>query len=113
VATSRNVSRKQAMQMLLTGEAISAEDALRIGLINRVVADPVRTEALTLARTIAAKSSNVVKIGKQAFYRQIELNLAEAYRYTTEVMVENMMARDAEEGIAAFLEKRAPTWDDR
>jgi enoyl-CoA hydratase/carnithine racemase len=113
VATSRNVSRKQAMQMLLTGEAISAEDALRIGLINRVVADPVRTEALTLARTIAAKSSHVVKIGKQAFYRQIELDLAEAYRYTTEVMVENMMARDAEEGIAAFLEKREPTWDDR
>ena len=113
VATSRNVSRKQAMEMLLTGNMISAEEALRIGLINRVVTGPVRAEALALARTIAAKSSHVVKIGKQAFYRQLELSLADAYRYTTEVMVENMMARDAEEGIQAFLEKRAPAWDDR
>ena len=93
---------------------ISAEEALRIGLVNRVVpAGTERDAALALARKIAAKSSHVVKIGKQAFYRQLELGLADAYRMTAEVMVENMMARDAEEGIAAFIEKRPPTWEDR
>src|SRR5262245_35722598 len=114
VALSRNVSRKHAMEMLLTGDLISAEDAARIGLVNRVVAaGSEREEALALARKIAAKSTHVVKIGKEAFYRQAELDLAAAYAYASNVMVENMLARDAEEGIAAFVEKRPPTWEDR
>ncbi len=114
VALSRNVSRKHAMEMLLTGDLISAEDAARIGLVNRIVAaGSEREEALALARKIAEKSSHVVKIGKEAFYRQAELDLAAAYAYASNVMVENMLARDAEEGIAAFVEKRPPTWEDR
>jgi enoyl-CoA hydratase/carnithine racemase len=114
VALSRNVARKHAMEMLLTGDMISADEAWRIGLVNRVVAPGTeREEALALARKIAAKSTHVVKIGKEAFYRQVELDLAGAYDYASKVMVENMMARDAEEGIAAFLEKRLPTWGDR
>jgi enoyl-CoA hydratase/carnithine racemase len=114
VALSRNVSRKHAMEMLLTGEMASAEHAVRIGLINRVVAaGKERDEALALARVIASKSAYTVKIGKEAFYRQSEMTLAAAYRYTAEVMVENMMARDAEEGICAFIDKRDPKWEDR
>jgi enoyl-CoA hydratase/carnithine racemase len=114
VALSRNVSRKAAMEMLLTGDLILAEDAQRIGLVNRVVAPGTeRDEALKLARQIASKSALTVKIGKEAFYRQLEMNLADAYRYASEVMVENMLARDAEEGIGAFIEKRTPTWEDR
>lgn len=114
VALSRNVSRKHAMEMLLTGELLSAEDAARIGLVNRVVAaGHERAEALKLAETIAAKSTLTVKTGKEAFYRQVEMPLADAYRYTSDVMVENMMARDAEEGISAFIEKREPKWQDR
>jgi len=114
VALSRNVSRKHAMEMLLTGDMISAEDAQRIGLVNAVVAaGSEREEAIKLAKKIAAKSSLTVKIGKEAFYRQLEMPLAEAYKYTSEVMVENMLARDAEEGIGAFIEKREPNWKDR
>ena len=114
VALSRNVSRKHAMEMLLTGEMVAAEDAARIGLINRAVAPgEERKAALALAEEIASKSSYVLKIGKQAFYRQAELGLADAYNYAAEVMTENMMARDAEEGICAFIEKRDPTWEDR
>jgi enoyl-CoA hydratase/carnithine racemase len=114
VALSRNVPRKVAMEMLLTGDMVSAEKAAQFGLINRVVAaGKERGEALALARLIAAKSSYVVKIGKQAFYRQAELPLADAYRYASEVMTENLLARDAEEGICAFIEKRDPSWEDR
>jgi len=114
VALSRNVSRKAAMEMLLTGDLISAEEAQRIGLVNRVVAPGAeRDEALKLARQIASKSALTVKIGKEAFYRQLEMTLADAYRYASEVMVENMLARDAEEGIGAFIEKRSPSWEDR
>ena len=114
VALSRNVSRKHAMEMLLTGELISAEDAVRIGLINHVVAaGHERAEACKLARKIAAKSALTIKIGKEAFYRQAEMPLADAYKYASEVMVENMLARDAEEGIGAFIEKREPKWQDR
>jgi enoyl-CoA hydratase/carnithine racemase len=114
VALSRNVARKHAMEMLVTGDMISAQEALRIGLVNRVVAPGTeREEALALGRKIVAKSAHVVTIGKEAFYRQIELGLKDAYRYTTEVMVENMLARDAEEGIDAFVEKREPKWEDR
>jgi enoyl-CoA hydratase/carnithine racemase len=114
VALSRNVSRKHAMEMLLTGDLIPAEEAARIGLVNHVVAPGhERAEALKLAEKIAAKSTLTVKIGKEAFYRQAEMPLAEAYKYASEVMVENMLARDAEEGISAFIEKRDPKWQDR
>ncbi len=114
VALSRNVAPKHAMELLLTGDAISADEAVRIGLINRAVAPGTeRSEALALAQRVAAKSQHVVKIGKQAFYRQIDMDLAPAYQFATEVMVENMMARDAAEGIAAFVEKRPARWEDR
>jgi enoyl-CoA hydratase/carnithine racemase len=113
VALSRNVARKHAMEMLLTGDLISAPDAFRIGLVNRVVAPGSELEAaLALGRKIAGKSSYVVKIGKEAFYRQLEMGLDDAYRFTAEVMVENMLAQDAQEGIAAFIAKRAPEWQD-
>lgn len=113
VALSRNVPRKQAMEMLLTGEAIDAETALRIGLINRHVPDDeLQAAVLETAAKIAGKSSYVLKIGKEAFYRQIAMGLEEAYAYAAEVMLENMLARDAEEGIGAFLEKRRPEWHD-
>ena len=114
VALSRNVARKHAMEMLLTGDMVAAEKAAQIGFVNRVVAAGAeRSEAVALAKQIAAKSSYVLKIGKQAFYRQAEMPLAEAYSYASEVMTENMLARDAEEGICAFIEKRKPTWEDR
>jgi enoyl-CoA hydratase/carnithine racemase len=114
VALSRNVPRKLAMEMLLTGDMVDAARAAEIGLVNRVVAPgEERKAALALGRRVASKSSYVQKIGKQAFYRQLELPLAQAYAYASEVMTENMMARDAEEGICAFIEKRAPAWEDR
>jgi enoyl-CoA hydratase/carnithine racemase len=114
VALSRNVPRKQAMEMLLTGEPISAETARDIGLINRVVPDGTEREAaIALAQKVALKSAYTIKLGKEAFYRQAEMSLADAYRYAAEVMTENMMARDAEEGIGAFIEKRDPKWQDK
>jgi enoyl-CoA hydratase/carnithine racemase len=114
VALSRNVSRKHAMQMLLTGDLISAEEAAHIGLVNEVVpAGEEHAAALKLAAKIASKSTLTVKIGKEAFYRQAEMSLAEAYDYASQVMVENMLARDAEEGISAFIEKRDAKWQDR
>jgi len=112
VALSRNVSAKHAMEMLLTGDMVSADDAARFGLINRVAPD-ARAAALALAEKVASKSSHVLKIGKQAFYRQAEMGLADAYAYAAGVMTENMMARDAEEGICAFIEKRTPSWEDK
>ncbi|WP_027550564.1 enoyl-CoA hydratase [Bradyrhizobium sp. Cp5.3] len=113
VALSRNVPRKQAMEMLLTGEPIPAARAREIGLVNRVVAAGTeRDAAIALAQQVALKSAHTVKLGKEAFYRQAEMSLAEAYRYAAQVMTENMMARDAEEGIGAFIEKRAPKWRD-
>lgn len=114
VATSRNIANKHAMEMLLTGEMVSADDAYRIGLVNRVTpAGKAGEEALALARKVAAKSMLTLKLGKQAFYHQRELDLAAAYEYTIGVMVENMLARDAEEGIGAFIDKRDPQWEDR
>lgn len=111
VALSRNVSRKRAMEMLLLGEMLSAQEAERYGLVNRVVPPgKALDEACAMARIIAAKSPATVAIGKEAFYRQIEQPLADAYAYAASVMVENMMARDAAEGIGAFLEKRPPVW---
>jgi len=114
VALSRNIAPKHAMEMLLTGEMVDAERAAAMGLVNRVVAPgEERAAAVALAKQIASKSSYTVKIGKEAFYRQRELGLADAYAYASEVMTENMMARDAEEGICAFIDKRKPTWEDR
>ena len=114
VALSRNIARKHAMKMLLTGESVTADQAAAMGLINEVVAPGTeRARAMELADIVASKSAHVVGIGKAAFYRQVELPLAEAYRYAAEVMTENMMAYDAEEGICAFIEKRDPTWEDR
>ena len=112
VALSRNLSRKHAMEMLLTGDFFSPEDARAFGLVNRVVpAGEARASALTLAARIADKSAATVKIGKRAFYAQAEMPLAQAYGHASAVMVENMLARDAEEGIGAFTEKRAPVWE--
>jgi enoyl-CoA hydratase/carnithine racemase len=114
VALSRNVPRKQAMEMLLTGDPISAATARDIGLVNHVVAAGAeRDAAIELAQKVALKSAYTIKIGKAAFYRQAEMSLAGAYRYAAEVMTENMMARDAEEGIGAFIEKRNPKWHDK
>jgi enoyl-CoA hydratase/carnithine racemase len=114
VALSRNVPRKHAMEMLLTGEPVSATAARDMGLINRVVpAGTERDAAIALAQKVANKSAYTVKIGKAAFYRQLEMSLADAYRYASEVMTENMLARDAEEGIGAFIEKREPKWQDK
>jgi enoyl-CoA hydratase/carnithine racemase len=113
VALSRNVARKHAMDMLLTGDTIDANEACRIGLINRAVeAGLAREQALQLARRIAAKSKPVVKLGKQAFYRQIEMGIADAYDYASEVMVQNMLLGDAAEGISAFIDKRDAKWED-
>jgi enoyl-CoA hydratase/carnithine racemase len=114
VALSRAVPRKQAMEMLLTGDTVDAAEALRLGLINRAVpAEALEEETLALARKVAGKSPHVLKIGKEAFYRQIEYGLVEAYAYASQVMTTNMLARDAEEGIDAFIEKRKPEWQGR
>lgn len=114
VALSRNVSRKHAMHMLLTGDHVSAQRAFELGLVNSVVpAGTERAAAIELAKQIALKSAYTLKVGKEAFYRQAEMNLADAYTYAAQVMAENMMARDAQEGIGAFIEKRDPKWEDR
>lgn len=114
VALSRNVSPKHAMEMLLTGEMISAARAEQLGLVNRVVDESLLDDTVyTMAGTIAAKSGHTLKIGKAAFYKQIEMPLADAYEYTATVMAENLQAQDAKEGICAFLDKRKPEWEDR
>ena len=114
VALSRAVGRKAAMEMLLTGELIDAATARSLGLVNRVVPrERLRDAVDGLARQIAGKSAVTVKIGKEAFYRQAELDLAAAYRYAAEVMTTNMLAEDAGEGIDAFLARRPPVWHDR
>lgn len=113
VALSRNISRKHAMEMLLTGEMISAARAEQLGLVNRVVDESVLDETIyTMARTIAGKSGHTLKIGKGAFYQQLEMPLAEAYDYTARIMADNLQANDAREGICAFLDKRQPEWKD-
>lgn len=114
VALSRNVSRKQAMEMLLTGELISARKAEQIGLINRAVDSQVLDETVYgLAATIGGKSGHTLKIGKEAFYKQLEMSLSDAYDFTAKVMAENLQANDAQEGICAFLDKRKPEWKDK
>ena len=111
VALSRNVPRKQAFEMLTTGAFIDTDRALAVGLINRSVPHNTLDAATDeLAQTVAAKLGTAVKIGKQAFYKQLEMPVDEAYDYTGSVMVENMLDRDTAEGIAAFIEKRAPGW---
>jgi len=111
VALTRNVARKRAMEMLLTGDMILAEDALAYGLVNRVVTAETMDETIMgYAKAIAQKSPLTISIGKEAFYRQADMPLEEAYRYAGEVMTKNMLAHDAEEGIDAFLERREPTW---
>jgi enoyl-CoA hydratase/carnithine racemase len=111
VALSRNVPRKRAMEMLLLGEMLCAQDAAAYGLVNRVVPPGAALEtALDLARSVASKPPTTIAIGKEAFYRQVEMGLAEAYDYAAHVMVENMMHAESKEGIGAFLEKRTADW---
>jgi len=112
VALSRNIPRKQAFEMLTTGAFVDAERAAALGLVNRVVAaDHLGDAARELAQTVASKLGAAVRIGKRAFYEQLEMPLEAAYAYTSDVIVENMLYRDTEEGIAAFLEKRPPEWE--
>ena len=114
VAVSRKVSRKKTMKMLLTGEPIDARYAKEIGLINdHFPISELETEVFKLAEKIASKSNLTIKIGKKAFYKQLEMPLSKAYKYTSKVMTENMMSFDAKEGIAAFLEKRKPSWKNK
>ena len=114
VALSRNVSNKQAMEMLLTGDMISAQKAQEIGLINQALpAEQLQEKTLAMASKIASKSAMTMAVGKQAFYTQAETSLSEAYSYTSQVMVDNMLKQDAEEGIGAFIEKRKPNWQDK
>ena len=114
VAVSRNVSRKKIMKMLLTGDSIDAKHAKEIGLINDYYTiSNLDDEVLKLAKKIASKSTLLIKIGKKAFYKQLEMPLRKAYKYTSKVMTENMMALDAKEGISAFIEKRNPKWKNK
>tara|TARA_Y100000992_G_scaffold285382_1_gene236315 strand:- start:2027 stop:2818 length:792 start_codon:yes stop_codon:yes gene_type:complete len=113
VPLSRTVGKKQAMEMLLTGDLIDAKKALSIGLINNVFeTEKLEENVLKIANKIASKSSATIKIGKDAFYKQKDMSLKEAYDYTSKIMTENMLHKDSEEGITAFLEKRSPNWKD-
>ena len=114
VAVSRKIKRKPMMKMLLTGEPISAKYAKEIGLINDFFPkSKLNNEVLKIAKKIASKSNLTIKIGKQTFYKQLEMPLRKAYAYTSRMMTKNMMAMDAKEGIAAFLEKRRPVWKNK
>ena len=111
VAISRNISKKDSMKMLLTGDMISADEAKRISLINDFVPDDQLTKSvMDLAKKISEKSQAVLRIGKEAFYKQSQLNIEDAYEYTSMVMTKNMMIDDASEGISSFLDKRNPKW---
>ena len=113
VALSRNVSKKDAMKMLLTGDMIDAAEAKRISLINdHVSSKNLHDAVMSIAKKIASKSISTLRIGKEAFYKQYEMSLADAYDFTSKVMTENSLADDAKEGIASFLEKRDPIWKD-
>lgn len=111
VAISRNLSRKHTMEMLLTGEMLPADKAAELGLVNRVVdSEQLGHECLTLARRIASRSVTAIRIGKQAYYQQLDMDIEQAYKYVNDVMVSNMLEADANEGINAFIEKRDPNW---
>jgi enoyl-CoA hydratase/carnithine racemase len=111
VPVSRNLARKPAMEMLLTGDFIEADEALRLGLVNQVVSPDKLEEAFdAMLGRLLDKPADVIALGKRAFYRQLEMGLEEAYAFTTEVMVENASYRNFEEGMAAFVEKRRPQW---
>lgn len=111
VALSRNIPRKKAFEMLTTGEFIPAEKAEALGLVNRIaLPEALEAETTKLAETLASKLGAAVKIGKEAFYTQIQMPLSDAYDYTGAVMVENMLHRDTQEGISAFIDKRPPDW---
>ena len=113
VPLSRTVGKKQAMEMLLTGDLIDAKKALSIGLINNFFeTKKLEENVLKIANKIASKSSATIKIGKDAFYKQKDMSLKEAYDYTSKIMTKNMLHKDSEEGITAFLEKRSPNWKD-
>ena len=114
VALSRNVNKKNSMEMLLTGDFISAEKAKEIGLINNAVSkDELTSEVVGLAEKIASKSTMTVATGKKAFYAQAEMDLSKAYQYTSKTMTDNLLKHDAKEGIDAFIEKRSPNWKDQ
>ena len=114
VAVSRKINRKQMMKMLLTGEPIKANFAKQIGLINdHFTKNKLNKEILNIAKKISSKSNLTIKIGKRAFYKQLEMPLNKAYKFTSEMMTLNMMAMDAKEGISAFLERRSPKWKHR
>lgn len=111
VALSRNIGRKQAMEMLILGDPVSADRGLEMGLLNRVVpADQLDAVVQEMTDKIVDKSGHTIKVGKEAFYRQLECGVADAYAYTAKVMAENMMSYDAQEGVGAFIEKRKPVW---
>ena len=112
VALSRNVGKKSAMEMLLTGDLIDSKKALEIGLINNIFSsEELMTKVFEQAKKISTKSMRTLKIGKKAFYKQREMSLEDAYNYTSSVMIENMLDKDSEEGINAFIEKRTPKWE--
>ena len=114
VAVSRKISRKPMMKMLLTGEPIKANYAKEVGLINDCFSkSKLNNEVFKVAKKIASKSNLTIKIGKQAFYKQLEMPLKNAYKFTSEMMTLNMMSQDAKEGISAFLEKRKPKWKNK
>ena len=114
VAVSRNISNKHCMEMLLGGDLISADKAEKIGLINKSMNESIlKEQTLKIAQKISKKSALTLKIGKEAFYKQINMNLSDAYDYASNVMVENMLKLDAEEGIDAFINKRTPNWQDK
>ena len=111
VPLSRNVAKKHAMEMLLTGDLINAEKAMNIGLINDIFEpEKLNNKVIEIASKIASKSKTTIKIGKKAFYEQKEMSLEDAYTYTSKIMADNMLHQDSEEGINAFLEKRIPNW---
>jgi enoyl-CoA hydratase/carnithine racemase len=114
VAVSRNVNRKQTMEMLLLGEFIPPSKAQDLGLINKIVSDKdLKEETIKMAKVIASKSPTTIAIGKEAFYKQLEMTIEEAYEYTSQVMARNMIEKDAQEGISAFIENRDPKWSDK
>ncbi len=114
VALSRNIGRKRAMELLTTGALMTADEAMAAGIVNQVCADDdLETVTGQLAAKLVERSQAVLALGKKAFYEQLEMPLDEAYRHTSKVIVDNMMMKDAEEGIGAFLEKRKPEWNDK